>query len=170
MSTEYSIDYIYDLISKMSEELNSIRGVVNSLSESIKDMDKRQGELSQKVDSIITMLTTGRGQTDLGNVLREIAYIETTLLAYRDQLNKVRDQLNDMLTQLNKTMGELNDTKAMIFDVVNNLRNLLANYQSRLEELSITMTELSITLSSRLRDLEDEIKALRDSMLISKGR
>jgi len=75
VATEYTPEYLYDMINRIDGEINELKETVNTLANTVKELDKRYGELAQRVDAVANALTSGR-QVDMGSVLREIAYIE----------------------------------------------------------------------------------------------
>lgn len=164
--SEYSPEYIYDTIGRIGSNLEAIAKQLEYLVNEVKELEKREGEVHQRVESLSNMVSGSRIQGDVSSVLKELAYIETTLLNYRDQLGRVRDQLSDALTQLNKIAGELSDIRLSLTEVVEDMKNLLANYQSRLEELTMLMSEYTIAINGKLSDMERELRALKESLLV----
>jgi len=68
VATEYTPEYLYDMINRIDGEINELKETINTLANTVKELDKRYGELAQRVDAVANALTSGR-QVDMGSVL-----------------------------------------------------------------------------------------------------
>lgn len=113
-----------DIESIEGGQLRQVQRSVASLSNELASVNKLLEETKESIKSLENTIQAG-SKVSVTDLLRELAYLETGLLAYRDQISRASNQLSELVAQLSTTANEFNEIKVMMFSSLDEMRNAL---------------------------------------------
>ncbi len=151
-------------IESIEGQLRQVQRSVASLSNELASVNKLLEETKESIKSLENTIQAG-SKVSVTDLLRELAYLETGLLAYRDQISRASNQLSGLVAQLSSTSNEFNEIKVMMFSSLDEMRNSIATYEKTIKDTLMLVQETQLELLSRIRRVEDGLELLKSYVM-----
>ncbi|GGP21620.1 hypothetical protein GCM10007981_14170 [Thermocladium modestius] len=151
-------------IESIEGQLRQVQRSVASLSNELASVNKLLEETKESIKSLENTIQAG-SKVSVTDLLRELAYLETGLLAYRDQISRASNQLSELVAQLSTTANEFNEIKVMMFSSLDEMRNGIAAYEKTIKDTLMLVQETQLELLSRIRKVEDGLELLKSYIM-----
>ncbi len=151
-------------IESIEGQLRQVQRSVAALSDTLANISKSLEETKSTVKSLEASIQAG-SKVSITDLLRELAYIETGLLAYRDHISRASNQLSELVAQLSNTANEFNEIKVMMFSSLDEMKNSIASYEKTIRDTLLLVQETQLELSNKLSRIEDSLGLLRNYIM-----